>query len=687
MAKNDKNNLKKIGLSALPIGIVSALIGYVAIKGQDGIERLLKLGDKLFSGDEISTGDDGHTVIDLIDGSKVELDEQSSLVLDDDVIDAKTLEQIQQAILDGITPAAGDVMSEGGSETAQVNIDELSSEPAGIPVGGESGTQPEVTARAEAGDRITTEQSGAMDITPPENPLGKLPTLSIADVTVVEPPPAGAGGQGGQGGQGGHETDTDSSHDTGHDTGTDSHDSGSDSHASGSDSHDSGSDSHDSGSDSHDSGSDSHDSGSDSHDSGSDSHDSGHDTGTDSHDSGHDTGHDEGHNTGPVYAIFTITLSHPALTDVRVDFSTANGTAITGGRGVNEGDYGQTSGTLVIRAGETTGTVEVEILGDRGVESDNEYFYLNLSNAQGASIADGQAIATIIDSGHGEGSTGAGDTLVGTPGDDVLTGSGGRDNISGEAGDDILSGRGGPDTLDGGEGDDVLYGLGGPDTMSGGPGNDQLVGHGGPDVMDGGTGDDFLSGGGAPDTMYGGEGNDDMHGGGGPDQMDGGPGNDILLGEGGPDTMHGGEGHDEIYGGGGPDTIYGDEGHDAIYGGGGPDVIDGGAGDDILVGGGAGDVFHFEGFEGNDTIIDFKPQQGDAIDISSILDGYDEADPISNYVQLSATDEPDTYELLVNPSGSAMDDFQVLVTLENLEHVTTVDDLLDNGNLIVTTIT
>ena len=214
-----------------------------------------------------------------------------------------------------------------------------------------------------------------------------------------------------------------------------------------------------------------------------------------------------------------------------------------------------------------------------------------------------------------------------------------------------------------------MSGLGGPDTMSGGAGDDVMDGHGSPDVMDGGSGDDTMYGGGGPDTMTGGE------------------GADILDGGGGPDIMDGGEGNDTMYGGGSPDTMTGGEGADILDGGGGPDTMDGGPGDDILVGGGAGDVFHFDSLEGIDTITDFKPQQGDVIDISSILDGYDANDPISNYVQLQATSEPDTYELLVNPSGSGLDDFQVLVTLENLQHTTTVDDLIDSGNLIVTTLT
>ena len=597
MANQDQKNRKKIGLSALPIGIVSAVIGYVVIKGEDGIEKLLKLGDKLFGGDEISTGEDGHAVIDLIDGSKIELGDDSSVVLDDDVIDAKTLEQIQEALLASISPSAGGGNSEGGFDIAQVDIDELIK-------GDSSGDRGDDFTGSEFSIPDRTTDYSTYGGTPDTS--GKIPTLSIANATAVEPAPSG--GQGGQGGQ-----------DSGHDSGSDSHDSG-----------------HDSGSDSQDSG---HDSGSDSHDSGSDSHDSG------------DSGHSGGHDSTPVYAVFTVTLSHAALSDVTVDFTTANGTAVSGGHGVNQNDYGQTSGTLTIPRGQTTGTIEVEILGDRGVESDSEYFYVNLSNAQGAVIADGQAIGTIIDSGHGDGSTGEGDTLVGTAGDDVLTGSGGRDTIYGEAGDDTISGRGGPDTLYGGEGDDTMLGLGGPDTMSGGPGDDVMDGHGAPDVMDGGSGDDTMYGGGGPDLLTGGEGNDMLDGGGSPDVLEGGPGNDSLYGQGGPD------------------------------------VLDGGPGDDILIGGGGGDVFRFDNLEGVDTITDFKPQQGDVIDISAILEGYDSNDPISDFVQLQATSEPDTYELLVNPSGSAMDDFQLLVTLENMQHTTTVDDLLDNGNLIVTTLT
>ena len=76
-------------------------------------------------------------------------------------------------------------------------------------------------------------------------------------------------------------------------------------------------------------------------------------------------------------------------------------------------------------------------------------------------------------------------TIVGTPGDDVLTGTTGDDVIAGLQGDDSIEalagndfvcGGEGTDTLVGGEGADKLFdGLGGG-VLRGGPGNDNLRG-------------------------------------------------------------------------------------------------------------------------------------------------------------------------------------------------------------------
>jgi hypothetical protein len=57
-------------------------------------------------------------------------------------------------------------------------------------------------------------------------------------------------------------------------------------------------------------------------------------------------------------------------------------------------DYDAASGTLTIPAGRTTWAVGVTVRGDRKREPD-EVFYVNLSNANGATIADSQGAGSI----------------------------------------------------------------------------------------------------------------------------------------------------------------------------------------------------------------------------------------------------------------------------------------------------
>ncbi|WP_432542169.1 ExeM/NucH family extracellular endonuclease [Kineococcus sp. SYSU DK002] len=83
-------------------------------------------------------------------------------------------------------------------------------------------------------------------------------------------------------------------------------------------------------------------------------------------------------------------------------------------------------------------------------------------------------------------------TIVGTPGDDVLTGTNGRDVIAGLGGDDVVTGGNGDDVLCGGDGDDVLRGGNGDDVLLGGAGDDALHGENGSDRLSGGAGDDVL---------------------------------------------------------------------------------------------------------------------------------------------------------------------------------------------------
>ena len=99
-------------------------------------------------------------------------------------------------------------------------------------------------------------------------------------------------------------------------------------------------------------------------------------------------------------------------------------------------------------------------------------------------------------------------------------------------------------------------------------------------------------------------------------------GNDTYTGTLFGDTVEGKNGTDRLNGGAGDDTVDGGAGKDVLKGGAGADLIDGGKGIDKLYGNGGADTFVFEkGDTGKtrakaDTIFDFKPSQGDIIDLS-----------------------------------------------------------------------
>ena len=159
----------------------------------------------------------------------------------------------------------------------------------------------------------------------------------------------------------------------------------------------------------------------------------------------------------------------------------------------------------------------------------------------------------------------------------------GSDSILGSAGDDVLSGEGGSDRLSGGAGDDALSGGTGSDRLYGGSGNDALSGGEGRDRLDGGSGDDALSGGTGSDRLSGGSGNDMLSGGSGSDRLSGGSGDDVLSGGDGRDSLSGGRGDDTLIGGDGSDRLSGGSGDDILIGGDGSDRLDGGRGTDTAV--------------------------------------------------------------------------------------------------------
>ncbi|QQR74581.1 MAG: hypothetical protein IPJ17_03040 [Holophagales bacterium] len=96
-------------------------------------------------------------------------------------------------------------------------------------------------------------------------------------------------------------------------------------------------------------------------------------------------------NAGTTVASFPVTLSAAPLGDVTYSWATANGTATT------PADYEASSGTGAwIGAGQTSGTIEVNVVGDT-LDEANETFLLNVSSVVGATVADSQGQATILD--------------------------------------------------------------------------------------------------------------------------------------------------------------------------------------------------------------------------------------------------------------------------------------------------
>ncbi|MCB1493734.1 MAG: hypothetical protein KDJ77_18360, partial [Rhodobiaceae bacterium] len=149
----------------------------------------------------------------------------------------------------------------------------------------------------------------------------------------------------------------------------------------------------------------------------------------------------------------------------------------------------------------------------------------------------------------------ANDTLVGTPGPNVLIGNGGND---------VLKGLNGADRLLAGAGDDWLY-IDSLDTqVLGGIGTDRLIVTNGNGVTNaiGSNGIEIATGNAGNDRFYGGASTANL-------TVRGLAGDDIINGGGGDDFIYGGAGVDELRGGAGLDRLYVDE-HDT--------VIDGGAG-------------------------------------------------------------------------------------------------------------
>jgi hypothetical protein len=95
-------------------------------------------------------------------------------------------------------------------------------------------------------------------------------------------------------------------------------------------------------------------------------------------------------NAGSSVAGLTVSLSAPTANDVAVSFTTTNGTATAGS------DYQAVpTGSVIIPAGALSRPAQVTVFGDSNFE-DDETVTVTLTNALGATIADGSAVLTIV---------------------------------------------------------------------------------------------------------------------------------------------------------------------------------------------------------------------------------------------------------------------------------------------------
>lgn len=83
--------------------------------------------------------------------------------------------------------------------------------------------------------------------------------------------------------------------------------------------------------------------------------------------------------SGSLKAVFTVSLSEASDEAVTVDYSTSDGSA------KSPKDYTSTSGTLTIPKGETSGTIEVDVINDK-LDEEDEDFSLTIKNPAGADL-------------------------------------------------------------------------------------------------------------------------------------------------------------------------------------------------------------------------------------------------------------------------------------------------------------
>ncbi len=350
-------------------------------------------------------------------------------------------------------------------------------------------------------------------------------------------------------------------------------------------------------------------------------------------------------NSGSKTASFTVNLSAASTQPVVIDYSTRALNATAGE------DFVTKTGQLTIAAGQTSGNIDIEVLGDTKAEGDEQVF-LDLSTGGGSTFADGSIKTTagvnIQDDDSSIGVSIIADDpsfLEGNPdrpakavvtlerfgnlsGTDTIeyqvTAIGNRpiqasDFVNGFTtaqvvfapgesskqveiaitpdqdieGDETfglkLTNRAGTATISTSE---IPLTIRDDDSFNPNPNpnpSSAINGTPGQDILSGTAAADQINGLGDNDTLSGLDGNDTITGNDGDDFIRGGNGQDQLFGTDGNDIIDGENGDDFIKGELGDDSLYGANDNDTLFGGDGRDSMNGGYGNDVLDGESGGD--------------------------------------------------------------------------------------------------
>ena len=151
-------------------------------------------------------------------------------------------------------------------------------------------------------------------------------------------------------------------------------------------------------------------------------------------------------------------------------------------------------------------------------------------------------------------------------------------------------------------------------------------------------------------------------------------GDDVLTGSSYVDTLYGGEDNDTLDGLGGNDNLYGEDGDDMLIVGDGSDVLYGGSGSDIF--------WYAAQNTNSDTIADFNLDQGDKVDISDLLQGYDPlTHAITDFVQITTSGSNSILKIDADGGGNS---FVQIATITGVTDLTDEAALVNSGHLVVT---